>query len=75
MIELVLPQAVIAPVTIEVQKFDAHNFLFENETFDAVTSSLIFCSIPDQPRALAEITQVFNPGGELCLLKHPWSHQ
>ena len=35
----------------------------------------MLCSIPDQPRALAEIARVLKPGGELRLLEHVRSRQ
>ena len=75
MIERALPHASAAPATIEVRQADARNLPFEDGAFDAVTAALVLCSIPDQPRALAEIVRVLKPGAELRLLEHVRSHQ
>jgi ubiquinone/menaquinone biosynthesis C-methylase UbiE len=37
---------------------------------DAVVSTLVLCSVEDQPGTLAEIRRVLRPGGELRLLEH-----
>ncbi|SRR6266508_4353078 len=38
--------------------------------FDAGIASLVLCSVPDQPRALAELFRVIRPGGELRFFEH-----
>ena len=38
--------------------------------FDAVVSSLVLCSVPDQAAALAEIARVLKPGGRFVFLEH-----
>jgi ubiquinone/menaquinone biosynthesis C-methylase UbiE len=44
---------------------------FASETFDTVVGSLVFCSVIDPGRALAEIRRVLRrPGGRLLLLEH-----
>lgn len=39
-------------------------------SFDGVVASLVLCSVPDQPAALAEIARVLRPGGRLAFLEH-----
>ena len=39
-------------------------------TFDAGIASLVLCSVPDQPTALAELRRVIRPGGELRFFEH-----
>lgn len=43
---------------------------FENASFDAAVSSLVLCSVADQPAALAELHRVLRPGGELRFYEH-----
>ena len=43
---------------------------FEDESFDAVVSTLVLCTVSDQPRALAEIRRVLKPRGRLLFLEH-----
>lgn len=42
----------------------------DDDWADAVVSTLVLCSVEDQPEALAEIRRVLRPGGELLLLEH-----
>jgi ubiquinone/menaquinone biosynthesis C-methylase UbiE len=42
----------------------------EDASADAVVASLVLCSVPDQPRALAEIRRVLHPDGELRFYEH-----
>src|SRR5271165_2796489 len=37
---------------------------------DAVVACLVLCSVPSQANALAEISRVLRPGGELRFLEH-----
>ena len=48
----------------------AEQLAFENDSFDAVVTTLVLCSVEDQGRALAEIHRVLKPGGRLVLLEH-----
>ncbi len=43
---------------------------FRDGAFDTVLSSLVFCSVPDVPRGLAEVHRVLAVDGALCMLEH-----
>ena len=49
---------------------NAHQLPFGNGRFDNIVSTLVFCSIPDPPLALAEIRRVLKPNGRFYLLEH-----
>ena len=48
----------------------AEHLPFPNHHFDTVVSSLVFCSVPDPARGLAEIRRVLKPDGRLIMLEH-----
>jgi ubiquinone/menaquinone biosynthesis C-methylase UbiE len=55
----------------------AEDLPFRDATFDTVLSGLVFCSVPDAARGLAEVRRVLKPGGELRMIEHvrastPW---
>jgi ubiquinone/menaquinone biosynthesis C-methylase UbiE len=43
---------------------------FRSGVFDTVVSGLVFCSVPDPARGLAEVRRVLRPGGRLRMLEH-----
>ena len=43
---------------------------FRDATFDTVLSGLVFCSVEEPARGLAEIRRVLRPEGELRMLEH-----
>jgi ubiquinone/menaquinone biosynthesis C-methylase UbiE len=50
---------------------------FRRGAFDTVVSGLVFCSVEDPRRGLAEVRRLLAPGGELRMLEHvraeaPW---
>jgi ubiquinone/menaquinone biosynthesis C-methylase UbiE len=59
-----------ANVPIRVLAGVAEELPLEDESADAVVASLVLCSVPDQPRALAEIRRVLRPQGELRFYEH-----
>ncbi len=57
-----------------VTQADAQSLPFSSHTFQTVVGTLVFCSIPDPARALAEIRRVLQSGGRLLLLEHTRGH-
>lgn len=50
---------------------------FRDSAFETVVSALVFCTVPDPRRGLAEIRRVLKPGGAFRMLEHvraraPW---
>lgn len=43
---------------------------FRAGAFDTVVSSLVFCSVPDPAKGLAEVKRVLRPDGQLRMLEH-----
>jgi ubiquinone/menaquinone biosynthesis C-methylase UbiE len=43
---------------------------FRDGTFDTVLSGLVFCSVAEPGRGLAEVRRVLRPGGQLRMLEH-----
>ena len=48
----------------------AEELPFEDASFDTVVSTLVLCTVPDQPRALGEIGRVLRPSGKLLFMEH-----
>jgi len=49
---------------------DAHELPFPDASFDTVTASLVFCSLEDPVRALAEVHRVLRPDGRFLFHEH-----
>jgi ubiquinone/menaquinone biosynthesis C-methylase UbiE len=48
----------------------AEDLPFNDASFDAVVSTLVLCTVDDQPRALREVRRVLRPGGKLLFIEH-----
>lgn len=56
--------------SVSLVRADAQRLPFPTGRFDVVSGSLVFCSIADPVRALAEARRALRPGGRLVLLEH-----
>ena len=50
-----------SPLKINFLEMDVQNMDFENNTFDTVITSCVFCSVPDPVKDLKEIKRVLKP--------------
>jgi len=48
----------------------AEDLPFEDESFDVAVSTLVLCTVEDQPRALRELRRVLKPDGRLLFIEH-----
>src|SRR5574341_128480 len=55
---------------IQLHLAPAEELPFEDDSFDAVVSVLVLCSVTDLPKALSEIKRVLKPGGQLRFIEH-----
>lgn len=56
--------------SISLVQADAQDLPFPANHFDAAFATLVFCSVPDPAKALAEIIRILKPGGRIILLEH-----
>jgi ubiquinone/menaquinone biosynthesis C-methylase UbiE len=59
-----------APVPVTVVDGHAERLPLEDASCDAGVASLVLCSVPDQPAALAELRRVIRPRGQLRFFEH-----
>ncbi len=48
----------------------AEDLPFQDASFDVVVSTLVLCTVDDQPRALRELRRVLRPDGKLLFIEH-----
>ena len=61
--------------TVRLFLMDAQNMSFENNSFDTVVTSCVFCSVPDPVQGLKEIKRVCKSGGKILMLEHVRSNK
>ncbi|AHF80772.1 class I SAM-dependent methyltransferase [Thermococcus paralvinellae] len=55
---------------VKLMLMDAQNLEFEDNTFDTVVSTFVFCTVPDPIKGLKEVYRVLKPGGKAIFLEH-----
>jgi SAM-dependent methyltransferase len=61
--------AELAPQALFVRA-PAEDLPFPDDSFDTAVSTLVLCTVDDQPRALRELRRVLRPGGRLLFIEH-----
>ena len=56
--------------SVELFEGSAEELPFEDESFDTVVETLVFCSVDDVKAAIAEIWRVLKPGGVFIFIDH-----
>lgn len=60
-------------ISVTLEEMDVQQLSYEDNSFDCVVASLVFCSVPDPVRGLREVGRVCRPGGKVVLLEHTLS--
>ncbi|MFC7139896.1 class I SAM-dependent methyltransferase [Halosimplex aquaticum] len=55
---------------IDLRSAGAESLPYEDNSFDVVIASMVFCTIPDIEAALSEVARVLRPGGEFRFFEH-----
>ena len=59
-----------AGIEVELLELPAEKIPMPDASFDTVITTFTLCTIPDAPRALAELRRVLRPGGALLFVEH-----
>lgn len=57
-------------LNIDIRTHSAQSLEFEDNSIDAIVSTLVLCSVPNLPDTLQEIQRVLKPGGRFFFLEH-----
>lgn len=60
---------------VRLMVMDAQQMDFEDNTFDTVVTTCVFCSVPNPVQGLKEIRRVCKNGGKILMLEHVRSHK
>ena len=59
-----------ADFPVELFEMDAQALAFEDNTFDYVITTCVYCSVPDPVKGLKEMRRVVKPEGKVIMLEH-----
>ena len=65
-----LAQGLVVILCALLLRAPAEDLPFEDNSFDVAVSTLVLCTVDDQPRALRELRRVLKPGGRLLFIEH-----
>jgi ubiquinone/menaquinone biosynthesis C-methylase UbiE len=55
---------------VRVVTAPAEDLPFADDSFDTVAATMVFCTVEQPERALAEVRRVLRPGGQLLFIEH-----
>ncbi|MFU0781681.1 class I SAM-dependent methyltransferase [Thermoanaerobacterium thermosaccharolyticum] len=70
MVEIAKDKAKRYDKDVDIRVMDIENLEFNDNTFDAIVTSCVFCSVPDPIKGLKELKRVLKNGGKLFMLEH-----
>ncbi|MCG0275235.1 MAG: class I SAM-dependent methyltransferase [Thermosediminibacteraceae bacterium] len=57
-------------LAVKIMEMDIEKLQFEDDTFDTVVSTFVFCTVPDPIQGLKELRRVTKPEGKILFLEH-----
>jgi ubiquinone/menaquinone biosynthesis C-methylase UbiE len=57
-------------IGVDLRDMDVQDLQFEDQSFDTVLATFVFCSVPDPIKGLREIKRVCEKKGRIILLEH-----
>ncbi|HHV75062.1 class I SAM-dependent methyltransferase [Thermoanaerobacterium butyriciformans] len=70
MVEIAKDKAKRYGKDVDIRVMDIENLEFNDNTFDAIVTSCVFCSVPDPIKGLKELKRVLKYDGKLFMLEH-----
>lgn len=55
---------------VTLEQADVQDLPFDDDSFDTVTATCVFCSVADPVAGLREVARVIRPDGQVLLLEH-----
>ncbi|HLR73507.1 MAG TPA: class I SAM-dependent methyltransferase [Pseudogracilibacillus sp.] len=55
---------------LKLLEMDAQEMTFEDNTFDFIVATCVYCSVPNPAQGMKEMRRVCKPDGEILLLEH-----
>jgi ubiquinone/menaquinone biosynthesis C-methylase UbiE len=70
MLEKAKHKAYVLSKNINFYHMDVQNMDFDDNAFDFVFTTCVFCSVPDPIKGLMEIKRVCRPDGKIIMIEH-----
>ena len=57
-------------IDVSLEEADVQDLPYDDQSFDTVTATCVFCSVADPVAGLREVARVLRPDGQVLLLEH-----